>query len=1227
MSLFRFRSWPAFVVAVLLLLPSAAALAQSGGEKDSGFDDFFDRALAQGKGLRTDWEGSVSGDFNARIGGRAKLHFVELGNGKLQTQFYLGGGHQYYDGIGIGGVVSCARGTRTYPVWVRRFAGEDQPDGRMNLYFREGNATISRRMGVSPVPDIDMYSSEFGRLTLTLLEDRLAGKIEAVMNAGPIREGSNEVVPRIRVLARFEAERTLENERYFNTSRCEGRAPFEVVSVKPEDGRENVLEEKPEILVELSEDVHPESLENPDLIVVRTLLRSPTLQAGTSEPALQQTPNDLFTPAQAMLGDDEWLDERVPGTLELEDERTIRFVPDVPLRTGVRYQIDIATGDDGIRSKDFHVLEERWPTWFTTRVDPEDVRVHVYQTTRDATLIQRKPAVARVYVEWDENMDIDPGWQVEQAEFDVRLTQEDENRELVPAKAHRVQRPDKYDDDDRRRARDSVNVFGWKPRKEHGTQVVARVRPHDPYPVVREDELPEDTGRRDVEYARLQLDELTVEPVIVRVGSWRSEPPSGQTIGHVMRAFALDNEYARQVFPVVKVRGWPLGFFEPPYGADVLDSLWWQAGYLDDHYGRFSGADIVVGYYPPEITDGRGQGIVTYPDQYSNVVVMPVRETDWSPVPAVVKAPLVAHEYGHIFGLSHVPDVDFEGREVLCKSSLAGYLAPSEGIEGFRILAGGQEGHSKSSTTGNGEDAPSLKQLMFPCQYDGRAMWWISDEYYKRLVKELPGLMRGQRNNREWRRVARTDPRVEHGVKMDRNAPVKPPGVRWMLLSGFTDGAGADFLPAVEVPAPANGPGPDSRYRVVVEADDGRELASRRIRPPAGPGKHYFSAVVEVVGEPARARLLKDGQPIGELADTQAPPAPRVLSHEDGAVLEKDGRLRWRAVPGEGAMLYSVRYHAGPNGPTRVLAALTNRSELPIDPDALPRGDAPVIEVIAHAGLHEARTRLRVQLPDTLRPMLVHPVGEMPASDEAGIGAWFPAELAPDSLVGGGARLLDGGGAEVPARAFVDPNGSGVRILPQAPLAPETEYTVHLAPGLEALDGRVVSSAVRWSFRTAAESAEAAVPDLRQPPLPRAVTPLPPLPGAGGAEAPPAAAERATGEATMIGAGGTQLPVTFSVCESAQNPSARVLLDGRFGDEDSGVRFRLERAAGDTLVLSVERRKEGVPMSARMLGALDQFGGSGLRASELQGHWTVSAMLDFEDGRDPLIMRVDCGLP
>ncbi|HEX5693830.1 MAG TPA: Ig-like domain-containing protein, partial [Arenimonas sp.] len=1011
-------------------------------------------------------------------------------------------------------------------------------------------------------------------------------------------------------------------------SRCEGRAPFEVVSVKPEDGRANVLEDDPEILVELSEDVHPESLENPDLIVVRTLRRAPDGAPVLADDASarEATANAPLTPVPFALGDESTLEERVAGSVDLEEPNVLRFIPDAPLRPGVRYQIDIASGDDGIRSQEFHVLEQQWPTWFTTRVKPDEVRINVYQTTRDAPLIQRKPAMARVYLDWDEIPDIHPDWQVEEAEFDVRLTQDDPKRILVPAEDRWMQRPDRYDSEDKRLARDSVNLFGWKPRRAHGEEVVARVRPHDPYPAVKERDMPEDEGVRTVEFAASQLDELSVEPVIVRMGGWREEPPSGETIAHIMHAFALDNEYARQVFPVVKVRGWPLGYFEPPPVADWWDGLWWQADFLDDHYGQFSRADIVVGYYPPQIVDGRGQGIDDYPGQQSNVVLMPVRGTDWSPAPAIVAAPLVAHEYGHVFGLKHVPDVDAAGRKALCKS-LPSYLQPTEGIEGFRILAGGHAGHSKSSTTGNGEEAPSLKQLMFPCLYDSRAMWWISDEYYKGLVKKLPGLIRGQRASRRIMLMTRADPRVQDAVQMDRNPPATPPGARWMMVSGFTDGARTDFFPAVGVPAPRAGPGPGTGYQLLLESEDGTVLASGPVRLRGENDKGYFSAALEVAGQPARVRLLKDGSPVGELPAGKAPQPPRILSHQDGALLETRDVLRWRAAPEGGAVRYSVRYHAGPQGPTRVLAALTNKTELALDPVSLPRGDAPTLEVLAHSGLHETSTRLRVRLPETLRPLLVHPVGEMGPADEAGIGAWFNADFAPDALADGMLRLLDAEGAPVPARAFVVPNGNGVRLLPEAPLDPGARYTVHLAPGLESADGRRVSSAVRWRFTAPAAGEAVEAPVSRQPSLPRAVTPLPPLPASDGDAATPAGtADRATGEMTLVGSTAKPYPVTFSACQPARNPSARVLLAGSFGEGGTGGRFQLERIAGDSLALSLELDAGTGPVSTRLQGSLERPGENGLVLREQEGHWSLSTLLDLGDRKVPFFLTADCGL-
>lgn len=1247
------RALPAtLALAGAILLQASAAWAQQEDAGDSDFDRFLARSQAQAEGIRTTWHGEVVGDLTRRIGGQARLNFVEAQGGRLVVAFWLGESHAYYDGVHVAGTVSCARGTRTYPVWVRRSAGENRPFGRMDLSYTDAQATVSNRAGVWPPASDDIYEAEHGRITLTLLQDRLAVAVEAVLDAGPIhsQQPPYTASARVRLRASAEVERTLENERLFDTSRCEGRVPFEVVSVKPTDGRANVLEADPEILVELSEDVHPESLQNPDLIVVRTLRRAPGAQPdpAVDESRREATAGNPLTSVPFALAGEHTLEERVPGQVDLAESNVLRFVPDAPLRSGVRYQIDLAHGDGGIRSQEFHVLEEQWPTWFTTRVKPDEVRVNVYQTTRDAPLVLRKPALARVYVDWDEDLDIVPDWQAQEAEFDIELTRNDQRRAVLPGETHWVGRPDLYDDEDRRLARDSVNRFGWTPRGKDVRHVVARVRPHDPYPARNEREVPEDTGSSEVRYLDQQVDDLTVEAWILKLGSWREQPPGPDIVGAVTRGFQLDNEYARQVYPVVAVRGYLVGMMDAPYvplrSADDVyrgslspglkfdfdqvarnyATLEVQSRILHDHFAVHSAADIVVGYYPPELGDGRGQGILDYPSQRANVVLMPVADTDWSAGPAMLVAPLVAHEYGHVFGLRHRPDVTGSGRAVVCGSK-ASYLQPSAGIEGFRILAGGMGGHSKSSTTGNGEEAESLKDLMFPCQYDPRAMWWITDADYRRLVVTLPMMLQGQRADRFAGLQPQGASDISHAVQMHRPVPAKPEGLRWMLVSGFTDGEGTLFFPAVDVPSPQTGPEPDSPYSLVVESTDGRPLASRRVVRLGDEGPGYFSATLEVREPPGRVLLLKDGQRIGELAAGTPPVAPRIVSHEEGDFLGTGATLRWRPVD-DAPSLYSVRYHAGPAGPTRVLAALTEKTELAIDPASLPHGEAPQIEVLVHSGLHEAGTRLRVQLPDALRPMLVHPVGEMAANDEAGIGAWFATDLAPDSLHEGVLRLIAADGSQVPARSFVDPNGSGVRLVPDSPLEPDAQYAVHLSPGLAASDGRVVRSAARWEFTTSAVGADAATASRlsRQRPLARAVTPLSPPASQGRSVVEPkgAAAGRASGEATVVGATATPRPVTLTVCQPISNPGARVLFAGSF----AGGRFSLERSAGDDLLLDIELETDAGPLATRLQGSLERLGGNGLTLREQHGHWTVIALVDLDGQRHPVMMTLDCGL-
>lgn len=1092
---------PVAALLAVLLAPSFARAGGDGPESGrSGFDweAFRARTSAQIKGVAADWTGSVAGDVSRSLDGSASLKFFQTGNGRMKIAFYLGDTHAYYDGITIGGLISCGTGSRTYPVWVQRRAYEQQPPGRLEVYFKESRSIASRRAGVAPLPREDMYTPESGTVSLRLEEDHLEFSLETVMSSGPLMGEHSSEAARILLQAHARVERTLENDAEFATSLCDAPPPFELVKILPEDGRDNVLLKSPEILLEFNQDIHPDSLENPDLVVVRTKLKAATLRqpwldalpqelkerllkepwefpGQVAEPASQGHAVELdWTPGHMVpaMEDEDPDGERVPGKIDLDGLRTLRFVPSEPLRSGVRYQVDVAHGPDGVRSTQFHVLDEMPPNFFSTRVEPDAVRMHVYQTTRDAPLLLRKPAVARVFVDWEADPDVHSDWQVRSYEVDLEITRDGRQGVVFPQQTHTVLRPDEYDDHDRRMAEDSINRFGWSPRARDISRLVARVTPHDPWPGEARRKPPEDRGERTVEFASSQIDELSVEAYVVHIWKWLGQPPDAGTIANVISGFRRDNEFARQLFPVVRVRGRYAGVFLPP--EDLRRSstgLAVQARILHDHVGLQSGADIVVGYYPPNMAEGRGQGIASYPAQRANVVLMPVRAADGQEHPAILDMPLVAHEYGHVFGLAHNPKSDTTAERKTHCGTLAAYTASSGGIEGFRIAAGGGRGWSKSSSTGNAEDPHTLKDLMYPCVHDRRDWWWISDRDYKRLVDELPGLLNGQRVQRYLRHHGRRPPDVSSSVLFDRSGAAPAGGRRRMLVSGTIEGDRVRFMPTVDLPEAGPLPEPGGDLTVAVEAADGALLATGEagvVRDEGGDAFAYFSAVVDVEGEPVRIALRRGHQELGHVAAGAPPEPPRVTSHAEGARLASGDWLGWEPAAGEGT-LYSVRYRSDPDASPRVLAALADITRIPIDLAVLPAGEAPTFEVVAHSGMHEAVTRLRVQVDQDTRPMLVFPVDGVPLEEGGGIGAWFNAPLEADSVGADAIRLFDAQGSPVPVDVHPMPSGDGVQAFPLEPLQAAGRYTVHLGAGLRFEDGRLMQTPVRWTFRIGAD--------------------------------------------------------------------------------------------------------------------------------------------------------------
>src|SRR5690554_1899797 len=472
------------------------------------------------------------------------------------------------------------------------------------------------------------------------------------------------------------------------------------------------------------------------------------------------------------------------------------------------------------------------------------------------------------------------------------------------------------------------------------------------------------------------------------------------------------------------------------------------------------------------MAEGRGQGIASYPAQRANVVLMPVRAADGQEHPAILDMPLVAHEYGHVFGLAHNPKSDTTAERKTHCGTLAAYTANSDGIEGLRIAAGGDRGWSKSSTTGNAEDPHTLKDLMYPCMHDQRDWWWISDRDYRRLVDELPGLLNGQRVQRYLRHNGRRAPDVSGSVLFAQPDAAPAGGRRRMLVSGVIDGDRVQFLPTVDLSQSGPLPAAEGDLTVVVEAADGALLATRGagvVWNESGDAFAYFSTVVEVDGEPARMALVRGREELGHVAARRPPHEPRITSHADGAPLVHGDRVRWEPVDVEGAR-YSVRYRPDPETPPRVLAALVDATEVAIDLTVLPAGTAPVLEVVAHSGMHEAATRLRVQVEPENRPMLVFPVDGVAPADGEGIGAWFNDPIEADSIGPDAIRLFDAEGRPVPVDVHATPSGDGLHAVPREPLEAGALYTAHLGAGLRYEDGRTMETPVRWTFQVGADS-------------------------------------------------------------------------------------------------------------------------------------------------------------
>lgn len=479
--------------------------------------------------------------------------------------------------------------------------------------------------------------------------------------------------------------------------------------------------------------------------------------------------------------------------------------PREPLRDGVRYRVSVRGGAQGFRGTEGAKLPVDHVWGFETMVDLDDndpvnaglaehinrvegVESDTIQVATNAKLVRDKPAVIRVYGKWRGDPQIAPAWQVTAFPAHVRARPgfRAEAPLLTPERKNvQIRRPDDYTPRERRKAENSINLYGWRPEFKEVRSVRTEIEP-----VRRCDQSPRVfDGNEDVEWDPLERD-LKIGYVFARVGPWYDAVP-GEMLSEGARAAAGAERYMEQVFPVQSVEmrraaGAPpdpdlneklvaeiekvvqfegLAKNYKPETMEVLKQLndflasppalttklkqrqqirYEVLKHVQEHltsFGAYDTYDLVVIYLPFEwikllgvqshIYLGRRDGVNIY--QAQPFIGMSLTRSDRGES-RISDLATITHEVGHAFGLEHRPLVlSGEPAKPTC---LRHANTRWHGIEGMRLSRDGMDGANKSFEDGNAESDKELLPLMFPCAKE-KERQFITRRNYDILLRNL----------------------------------------------------------------------------------------------------------------------------------------------------------------------------------------------------------------------------------------------------------------------------------------------------------------------------------------------------------------------------------------------------------------------------------------------------------------------------------------------------------